>query len=199
MAKIEVGIGILAGGKSRRMGKDKVFLPWEDKNFLETILEKCSVFPDIYLSVANKDGWDKNYGVTGIVEDELPDYGPLEGIYQILCASKQEYVLMLAADMPNISRELLLELTGLVTGEEDCLALVKDNYPEILCSIYSKRILPIAEAMRENGEHRPIRIFERSDTRYVDIDELGFSKQIVENINTPEEYERMIREKEQRQ
>ena len=136
MAKVEVGIGILAGGKSRRMGKDKVFLPWNDKNFLETILEKCSVFPDIYLSVANKDGWDKKYGVTQIVEDELQDYGPLEGIYQILLASKQEYVLMLAADMPNISRELLLELAGMVTGEEDCLALVKDDYPEILCSIY---------------------------------------------------------------
>lgn len=202
---IKIAAGILAGGKSSRMGSDKASLTWNGNTFLHTLLDVCRDFPEIYVSVDDREKYRdfieiyvsendrKEYRDLHctFVEDEEKGYGPLEGIYQILKQMDAQYAVMLATDMPMISREFLKELVSHVTGEEDCLVLRKEGRPQPLCSVYGKKVLPIVDKMRRNKEHRPRLLFQRANTRYLDIEELGFGEAVIANVNTPEEYEQL--------
>ncbi len=135
----------------------------------------------------------KNTGILSctLVEDEEKEYGPLEGIYQVLKQMDAPYAVMLATDMPMISREFLKALVSNITGEEDCLVLRREGRPQPLCSVYAKSILPVVEHMRRNREHKPGLLFQRVNTRYLDLEELGFGEAVIATVNTPEEYEQL--------
>ena len=145
---VKTAAGILAGGKSSRMGKNKASLTWNGDTFLHTLIDACRDFPEIYVSVDDREKY-RDLSCT-LVEDEEKEYGPLEGIYQVLKQMDAPYAVMLATDMPMISREFLKALVSNITGEEDCLVLRREGRPQPLCSVYAKRILPVVEHMRRN-------------------------------------------------
>ena len=186
---VKAAAGILAGGKSSRMGSNKASLLWNGHTFLNTVLDACRDFSEIYISVDEKTKYPELKVV--LLEDEKREYGPLEGIYQILKNMESPYAVMLATDMPMINREFLRELVLHVTGQEDCLVLRKEGRPQPLCSVYAKRILPVVEKMRKNQEHKPGLLFERVNTRYLDLEELDVDASVIANVNTPEEYEQL--------
>ena len=186
---VKTAAGILAGGKSSRMGKNKASLTWNGDTFLHTLIDACRDFPEIYVSVDDREKY-RDLSCT-LVEDEEKEYGPLEGIYQVLKQMDAPYAVMLATDMPMISREFLKALVSNITGEEDCLVLRREGRPQPLCSVYAKSILPVVEHMRRNREHKPGLLFQRVNTRYLDLEELGFGEAVIANVNTPEEYEQL--------
>ena len=130
---VKTAAGILAGGKSSRMGKNKASLTWNGDTFLHTLIDACRDFPEIYVSVDDREKY-RDLSCT-LVEDEEKEYGPLEGIYQVLKQMDAPYAVMLATDMPMISREFLKALVSNITGEEDCLVLRREGRPQPLCSV----------------------------------------------------------------
>ena len=189
---MKIAAGVLAGGRSTRMGKNKASLEWKGETFLERVLSVCRDFPEIYVSVDKKEKYVSCGAV--LVEDEKQGFGPLEGIYQILRTMDAAYALILATDMPMVSREFVRDFTGRLTGEEECLVLRMEGRAQPLCSVYSKKLLPLIDAMRQNGEHKPGLLFQRAKCRYVDLEEMHYGKEIVENVNTPVEYQRICQE-----
>ena len=184
--EIDVCAGILAGGKSSRMGTNKALLPYGGSCFLEELIRTCSVFPELLVSV----DWVEPYrhlNVT-LVPDQLQGFGPVEGIYQLLRAARSAYVLVMATDMPLLNAGFLQALARTPRGDEDCVALRVDGRVEPLCSLYGKGALPMLEAFRREGRHRPRDLFHRVNTRYVDGETLGGAPRLVSNVNTPEEY-----------
>ena len=184
---IPVCAGILAGGKSSRMGRDKALLPCEQGCFLEKLVSVCGCFPEVLVSAARPE--DYGFLPVPVVADQLEGFGPVEGIYQLLRAAKSPYVLAVATDMQRLEAEFLRRLAGCLRGDEDCLALRMEGRVEPLCSIYGKGALPALEALRREGCHRPRAAFERVNTRYVDGETLGCDRRLMSNINTPEEYD----------
>jgi molybdopterin-guanine dinucleotide biosynthesis protein A len=185
-----ISAGILAGGKSSRMGENKARLKYKKDTFLETVAKACSDFYEIMVSVDDKAKYsDLPYR---LVEDEKKGYGPLEGIYQLLKASKTEYLLVVATDMPCIRKQTLNKLAALVTGDEDCLILCVNGKIQPLCSIYSKKILYTLEKLREREEHRPRELYRSVITKYIELEELGEEPLVVDNINTKADYEAMM-------
>ena len=184
-----IAAGILAGGRHTRMGKDKLLLQYKGKCFLEHVCEACREFPEILVSVADKEQYVQF--PYSFVEDEKKGYGPLEGIYQLLCHTKKEYVFALAADMPCIKAEFLHAVVTVHQGE-DCLVVETEDGLHPLCCIYAKRILPKLENMRAEGVRKPRMLYEQCNVRYISAKELGYPDSIVQNVNTPEEYERLV-------
>lgn len=197
---MEITVGILAGGKSTRMGTNKAFLPYKQTTFIEAIAKECEAFSNIILSVNDLETY-KDVGYE-LVQDEIGGFGPLEGVYQILKKADTEFVLILAADMPYINKTFLskfsscLDNPDLLKNEQGempgCIVLRADNMLEPLCSLYSRKTLPFIKEMREKKEHKLRMLYERVYTRYIEIESLGYTKQIIKNINTQEEYKKII-------
>jgi len=196
-------VGILVGGKSSRMGRNKAFLSYKENSFIETIARECEDFSSILISVNQTEAYN-NLGYE-LVQDERDGIGPLEGIYQIIKRMPTEYVLILATDMPYIKKTFLKKFTdtlqdlnqshSAVSEMIACLILRAGGKIQPLCSIYSKKALPEIEKMREKEEYKLRILFDRVDTKYVDIKDLGFTKNMVMNVNTQDEYQVIINDK----
>ena len=92
-----ISAGILAGGKSKRMGEDKARLWHGGETFLAHLLRELREFDEVLLSVEDRRAWAD--APCRVVEDQLPDFGPVEGIYQLLRAARNPYVLVTAIDL----------------------------------------------------------------------------------------------------
>ena len=120
---------VLAGGKSSRMGTntDKAFLDFRGQTLLEraltvagTVCDRVTIVGDpakfeavlsSQFSVLSKTERQslrtENRELRTVIADIFPGCGPLAGIHAALTHSTAELNLMLAVDMPFVSRELL--------------------------------------------------------------------------------------------
>lgn len=106
------GIGlVMAGGKSRRMGRDKAFLQINGASLIKHQYELLSQFcPKVYVSCAANQG--QLFDGYDLVVDQYEDIGPLGGLASILDIVDDTPVLVLAVDMPAITTEVIAELVS---------------------------------------------------------------------------------------
>lgn len=186
---VNLSVGVLAGGKSTRMGQDKALLQWESKRFIDRICGELNGFSQVLISAAKKGMYeDTGYQV---VYDEHPDIGPMEGIYQILNAAREEYVFVCAADMPFIEKGLVEYMAEFISSDYDCYCLVDEEHIHPLCAIYSKKMLPVIREQIESGHFRLLSVLRAVRTKYIRLENSCFDRKIVKNINTREEYARL--------
>ncbi len=96
---------ILCGGKSSRMQSEKGLVLFQDKPFIEHIIQAILPITDkIKLITATK---EYDYLQYEKIPDLISDKGPLGGIYTALSNSETEFNLILSCDIPLISTELL--------------------------------------------------------------------------------------------
>ena len=181
-----LSVGVLAGGKSSRMGQNKALLQIESKRFIDRICGELSGFSEVLISAAKK-GTYEDMGLP-VVYDERVDIGPLEGIYQILSHAKEDYVFICAADMPFLKKELVEYMAEFVSSDYDCYCLVDEEHIHPLCAIYSKKILDIVREQIESGNYRIMQVLRKVRTKYIKLSQSCFDRRIVRNINTREEY-----------
>lgn len=182
--------GILAGGRSTRMGSNKAFLEWKGRSFIERIAQELSGFSGTILSAAEK-GVYEELGLP-VVYDVHCGIGPMEGIYRVLENAAGEYVFICAADMPFLKKELVFYMAEFISSDYDCFCLADEEHVHPLCAIYSKRVLPVIETLIAKGEYRLTGILDGVRTKYIRLEYTCFDKKTVRNINTREEYQRLI-------
>ncbi|HWD09331.1 MAG TPA: molybdenum cofactor guanylyltransferase, partial [Actinomycetota bacterium] len=104
---------ILAGGGSRRMGRDKAVLVYEGEPLVVRVARRlASVCDDVV--VASGDGarlGDLGPGLAQVA-DALAGAGPLAGIVAGLEAARQALVAVVAVDMPDLDTALLSDLAS---------------------------------------------------------------------------------------
>ena len=181
----EYGVGILAGGKSTRMGKNKALLEYESQTFISRIIEQ---FKDLEIIISANEPLEKAACSVVSVADENKDIGPIEGIRQILKSSDKEYVFVCACDMPFITKDIADYIAGYISSDYDCYVITDEDRIHPLCAIYSKRILPVIEDLILKKQYRLRGILDNTRTRYISLSYTVFDKKTVRNINTKEEY-----------
>jgi molybdopterin-guanine dinucleotide biosynthesis protein A len=134
---------VLCGGKSRRMGRPKAFLPYQGTTLVEHILTTIKdLFSEIFI-VANEPDDYENLGVD-VVKDILPYRGPLGGILSGLLVAQHPYSFVIACDMPLVDRRLIREMTASRHGN-DVVVLAHKNGIEPLLGLYSKNCVKSLE------------------------------------------------------
>lgn len=182
---------VLAGGRNTRMnGRNKAFLFYENKTFIQNIIDVLSEFKNVYISVDNKEKYSNlNYK---LIEDEYKEIGPIGGIYSSLKKIQEDYVFVTACDMPKLSKGFVEFLVNEIT-EDDMCVVVKDSndrlYP--LGGIYSKKIMPIVKMMIDNKDYKLGNLIKNVDGRIISLSDMGFGKEILMNVNSPDEYQRL--------
>lgn len=187
---MNISTGILAGGKSTRMGRNKALLTINEKRFIDKIADELGSFSQVLISAADKGAYE-DMGLR-IVYDEHRDIGPIEGIYQILRAASEEYVFICAADMPFITKELVAYMTEFISSDYDCYVLMDEEHIHPLCGIYSKRMLDEVRACIESGSYRLMKLLNAVRTKYIKLEHTSFDKRVVKNINTKAEYRELV-------
>ena len=182
----DLSVGVLAGGKSSRMGRDKVFLKIGEKTFIEHICEELSCFGELLISCRDPE----KFSALGyaMVTDERDGFGPLEGIRQLIRHAACDDIFICAVDMPFISKELVEFLWKKKDPGSDCISVVCRENPEPMCAIYNKRVLPVIESMVEQGKGRVSDLFEKISMQTVRLSDGGFKESVVSNLNTYDEY-----------
>jgi molybdopterin-guanine dinucleotide biosynthesis protein A len=187
----EVTAFILAGGKSTRMGSDKVFVEFGGRTLLARALDLARSVSSEVRIVGSP---EKFAPFAPVVEDIFRDCGPLGGIHAALRSSLTELNVMLAVDTPFVSWALLQYLISQARATPDAIVIVPESEErrQPLCAVYRRQFASAAENALRSGQNRIDRLFDLVETRTITEDELnaaGFSSGMFRNLNTPEELE----------
>jgi molybdenum cofactor guanylyltransferase len=179
---------ILAGGRSRRMGRDKAVLPAGDGTLLEHLAHRLSPAVDEVIVA----GGSANLDLAGVqrIDDRHPGLGPLAGIHAGLLAARHSLVWVVACDLPDVEPALGLLMRNLA---HECEAVVPllDGEPEGVCALYRRGLASRIEALLLAGERSIRSLLARSAVRYVTTLELRAvdpDLRSFRNVNTPADY-----------
>jgi molybdopterin-guanine dinucleotide biosynthesis protein A len=185
---------ILAGGKSLRLGHDKVLEKIGDKSLLEQVVSRIDPFcKNIIIVTAYERAFtslEENKKVK-IVSDIYPGQGSLGGIYTGLVESNSRYNLVVAADMPFLNESLLRYMIEIADGYDFVLPRI-GNFFEPLHAIYSQNCIAPIKSILEQGKKVIIELFKYVKVKYVETEEIDrFDPKHLSffNINTVEELE----------
>ncbi|GCC10603.1 molybdenum cofactor guanylyltransferase [archaeon] len=186
---------ILAGGKSRRMGKDKRTLTLGNRSFLRAVYDTMETFTqEIIISYSSPlQNGEKLNAIN--VYDEIKGAGPLAGLISSLKAAKNETVAFAPVDAPAISPELYIYMINALESF-DAVIPKKGNYIEPLIAVYKREeFLNACEKTLYAGYKHVRKAVERLEkVRYVDVEEFRqFDRNLLclENVNTPQDYSRL--------
>ncbi|MCL2227502.1 MAG: molybdenum cofactor guanylyltransferase [Oscillospiraceae bacterium] len=185
---------ILAGGKSRRMGCDKLALPLNGGTLLESAVRRFgTAFEDVYISVADAAKYPEVDAQRVI--DVFPGSGPLAGLHAALSSLPVDGVFLVAADLPFSSPEAALFIMGLCGDCEACVLRLPDGRLEPLFGFYRRSLLGRCEAALQAGDFKMTALLAEASTRFVEPGEIGelWDARMIMNLNYPEDYERIAR------
>jgi molybdenum cofactor guanylyltransferase len=199
----EVSGVILAGGQSRRMGRDKAFIVWQGRPLIERTISVLGEVCDEVLIVADEALRFAHLNIA-VQPDTLRGAGPLSGLHAGLRAMSKELGVVVAVDMPLLNADLLRALVDAAAGFDavvplsanvstrEALARSKNVHP--LHAVYRRTCLPANEATLERGERRVSAFLAEVRVRYFSVSEMRrIDPQLrsLVNVNTPEELVRL--------
>ena len=184
---------ILAGGASRRMGTDKSQLILEGQSFVERIAAKLGA---ITMNVVVVGKSSPASATLQHVPDIYPQWGALGGVHTALASCAAPWSLIVACDFPFVTAELFVRLASLRADFEAVAPVQSDGIPQPLCGLYQTApCLERAEQLINSGERKPIALLQSVRTRWVpftEIEDLPGAERFFDNINTPEDYDRIV-------
>lgn len=130
-----IGI-VLAGGRSRRMGRDKAQLQWRGQSLLEHTLQRFAQAGVLQCRVSG------NRPEHGGLPDpqEFDDAGPLAGLWAAACAYPERALVVVPVDMPHLPAEWL--------------QLLIHALPQAPATHFSGKPLPLAFRADATARHR---------------------------------------------
>ncbi len=189
---------VLAGGLSRRLGRDKAVEPLGGEPLIARVLSRVAQVTDESVVVVNHAARAAELPLGGDVAaavDRYPDSGSLGGIFTGLEAARSEWALVVACDMPFLNIPLLRKILSLRAGR-DAVVPVVEGRPEPTHAAYSRRCLPHIERRLQANDLKISRFFDEVNVEYLDqntVDELDPGHLSFFNINTEHDLQRARR------
>lgn len=187
---------VLAGGKSERLGQNKVLLELAGRSLLARAVQTMwSLCVDVV--VAGEIGYRDQVVQARFVSDIYRGVGALGGIHAGLQASHTQYGLVVGCDMPFLNPELLRHMIAQIGdsdyGAPDVVIPRLKGYTEPLHALYSRRCLGPLERLLAQGGGRIISFFSEVSVRYIEeaeVNRFDPRHRSFFNINTPEDWQR---------
>jgi len=182
---MELGLIILSGGKSSRMGCNKVWLNWQGQTFIEKMIHKAKDygFTDIIV-VANDAAEEYKTLPIKLTKDVYTDCGPLGGIHAGLSFGSLPYYVVVSCDMPLLDFHFVEGLTAYLDGINQAIVPLTKEHQQPLAAIYHRDCIPVIVQLLERGERKIDLLLQDVETKRVPL--YDFSRSFF-NVNTPEE------------
>jgi molybdopterin-guanine dinucleotide biosynthesis protein A len=179
---------ILAGGASRRMGREKGMLPVGQQTLVERLAERLQREVDETL-VAVADESPRWQGLRQVV-DRTPGLGPLAGMQASFRAAAYATVWVVACDLPDVLPGVGAYLRSLLPGFDAVVPSIGGKC-QPLCAIYRASTVEVIEQLLGEGQRSVMSLLERIAIREVFEDELRAidpELRSFRNLNTPDDY-----------
>lgn len=193
-----ISVAILAGGQSRRMGRDKALLRVGSSTLLEIVAERVKPLGTELFVVASARAAYEELGFR-VVPDLCPGSGSLGGIYTALTASRSDRCLVVGCDMPFLNRTLLHYMCSLPFDYDVLVPVLggersdqgRERTFETLHAIYARTALPTIERRVRAGTFKIADLL--GDVRTREITEATVRRFDPElrsffNANTPDDF-----------
>jgi molybdenum cofactor guanylyltransferase len=186
---------VLAGGKSSRMGFDKQMIEIDGERLvMKTIENLRGVFSEIVV-VTNRFELYDGENVT-LIMDEIPDKGPLGGLYSGLKNSSSEYAYLIACDMPFINESYIRYMMDVIGDKSiDACITMRGEWIEPFNAFYSKSMIDHLEERLHGGNLSVNGLLKSLECVYIEeVEALKFSSDwsMFSNINTRDDFENII-------
>lgn len=179
---------ILAGGKNKRIGKDKSFIKIGGITIIDRAFSTLSrIFKDIIIITDTPDLY--SYLGCKIYSDIIPGKDSLGGIYTGLKVSSSKHNFIFACDMPFLNESLIKYMIGITKDSDIVIPRSKKGF-EPLHAIYSKVCIPYIEKLIEGNNLRILDFFTHVKVKEIGISEIATydPKEIAFlNLNTEED------------
>jgi molybdopterin-guanine dinucleotide biosynthesis protein A len=180
----------VAGGGSRRMGRDKALLPWGAATLLDHALHRLrEACGDVVILSGDRPRYlDRG---APAVADAVSHAGPLGALVTALDHTRTDLVLLLAVDIPFAPVALLRNLVERADGW-DAAVPVAGGREHPLCAVYRRTCAGPARSRLAAGEFKMTSFWPDVRVRKVVETELaafGDPAALLRNLNTWMEYE----------
>jgi len=182
---------VLAGGKSRRMGRDKALLERDGQSQLAYIVGLLQANVDrVFVSTRPDQKNDEERSQYEQIVDRYNDLGPVAGILSALQEYPEVDWLVVACDLPNIDKQTITQLLQQRDGEQPFTAYISshDGLPEPLCALYQSGSTDIIKEFVDAGINCPRKILIRSETHLLQQPD----PRSLDNVNTPDDLQNSI-------
>ncbi|MHC1563234.1 NTP transferase domain-containing protein [Actinomycetospora sp. C-140] len=202
---------VLAGGRSRRMGRDKALLPLGGTTLLGHVLDVLAEAVEGPLLVvgaaegsralppgAAEQPW---HGRCRVVHDPVPDDGPLRGLATGLTAAAgagAATAFVAAVDLPHLHAAVVRAVLAHRVPPVEVAVPVLDGHRQPLLAAYATTLAARAEDLLARGERRSGALVAASRVREIPPAELLADPDVAaadpdlragRGVNTPEEWD----------
>ncbi len=176
---------MLAGGKSRRFGRDKARFVWKGKSLLEWVMDSLRAASERFV-VAGRDYGDLGYPV---YPDLIPGGDSLSGIHSALSHARHDWVAVAACDLPNLRPEYWSYLLERTPGRRAVVATGPSGWIEPLAALYHKELEPLAAMQLAAEDYYLKRFVDLAEALIVPWEELReiFGEDLFLNANRLED------------
>jgi molybdenum cofactor guanylyltransferase len=191
---------VLAGGESRRMGRDKASLPVPGsaggsraptmaEYVVGVVEQRCK---PVFVMAAQGQPLPA-LATARVMRDELRGLGPLPATARGLRAAAEagaRFAFVCAVDMPFLAVELIDDLAGRAAQTNAEVVLPWDGQDHFLAAVYRTDLAGRADALVAAGERKMRALADVSDTQRIVISE----SRLLTNVNTDAELRALVRQ-----
>ncbi len=152
---------VLAGGRSSRLGQDKVLLPWNGQTLLSHAVDRLQQVCGTVRVCADRNDLQQHHSPScSPIRDALPNAGPLAGIVAALEKSQTEWSFFLAVDLPLVPVELLKVLAARAESSQVasagtlCIVPQVEGLPQPLCGLYHHSLARGLRRALDEGKYK---------------------------------------------
>jgi len=180
---------VLAGGDSRRMGRDKALLPVRGTPLIDLIVDRLARrFDDVLISAGQ--GGGRRFPGRTVIPDAEPGQGPLMGIATALPRIRHDLAFVIACDIPRIDLDFVERLIERAGGCDLALPDRGGGRYEPLFAVYRKSVAGPARDILAAGGRSILELLGRVRVELVAVPP-GVR---IGNINTDSDYRRLLRD-----
>jgi molybdopterin-guanine dinucleotide biosynthesis protein A len=183
---------VLVGGRSSRMGRSKLDLPFAGSTFLERVIAASRPIFDDVIAV-QRNGGSPIDSLPTIFEPAHDEAAPVLGVMRAL-QDTDGICFVLAIDYPLLTKDVLRYLSDRVEKSNAPLVVPRWNDKlQLLCGGYSRLLLPRIEERVAEGRLDLRGLADQAEI--VEENELRtrFAGEPLMNVNTPEELQEAAR------
>jgi molybdopterin-guanine dinucleotide biosynthesis protein A len=177
---------LLAGGQSRRMGRDKAKIEIDGRTLWKRQIELLQSLGLPRIVISGPADVYRNTGVE-VLPDPLPNLGPLGGICTALQKCEGDAILVLAVDMPAMTLRFLQRITAVAAERRAGVVPRVGDMFEPLAAIYPTTALAVAERHLRDGilSLQPLARVLIEQRLAVPLDVAPGEYSLFQNLNTP--------------